>query len=213
MQMNLVWLTLHLPQALSALHLCLGTKESKNQLTFLICTNFHGLENIPPLMVGRGCRPRCFGEIDAKEFGIDYYVGGKGWMNASIFHRWLQRFDTYVSRTPGRRALLFIDNAPVHWNIYNIPQLQNLHVEFLSKRTTAILQPLDIGVIASIKKRYKHKVAQRAVDLIDAGHSEGLHRIDLKLAGLWVYDIWERIQNDIVYNCWLKSTIVYFNYQ
>lgn len=80
-------------------------------------------------------------------------------MNTSIFDRRLHRFDTYLSRMPGRRVLWLIVNVLAHGTITNIPQLQNLRIEFLAKRTTAILQPLDLGVVACIRKGYKQKVA------------------------------------------------------
>ncbi len=135
-------------------------------------------------MFGRARRPRCFGRMDAEEFSIYYEVRGNGWMNSAKFHRWLLRVDTYVYRTPGRRVLLFIDNASVHGSIDNIPQLHNVCIEFLPERTTSILQPLDFGVIACIKKHYKQKFSQKAMDLIDERHIQELYSIDLKLAGL-----------------------------
>ncbi len=185
-----------------------GRKVNKDRATFLVCTNVDGSESLPPLLVGRARRPRCFGRGEEEVLNFEYDYGEKGWMNTMIFTRCLYRFDARIGSTPGRKVLLFIDNASAHGTIDNLPTLNHIHIEFLPKRTTSILQPLDLGVIACLKSRYKRKVAQRAVDLIEDGHSEMLYRIDLKLAGIWVQDLWSRIQNEIIYKCWRKSSLV-----
>ena len=59
-----------------------------------------------------------------------------------------------------------------------------------------------------MKKRYKHQVTQRDVDLVDATFTNSLYRIDLFAACMRMYNIWAIIQNDIIFNCWRKSTLV-----
>ena len=86
--------------------------------------------------------------------------------------------------------------------------MDNAYVESLPKNTTPILQPLNLGIIASIKKRYKHLIAQRAVDLVDSGHYDSIYKVDIRLAGHWIYEIWEQLQNDLIFNCWVKSSLV-----
>ena len=102
---------------------------------------------------------------------------------------WLRRFDERVGCIPGWKVLLFIDNASVHGSATNLPQLHNVSVEFLPPNTTPILQPMDLGVIAAAKKRYKRRVTQRAVDLMDNNYQGNPYKIDLRLAGMWVYKI------------------------
>ena len=52
----------------------------------------------------------------------------------------------------------------------------------LPKCATSILQPLDMGIIASTKKMYQFKLSERAVLLIDDGISEDLYKNDIKQA-------------------------------
>ncbi len=98
---------------------------------------------------------------------------GKDWMNTMMFTRWRYRIDTRIG-------------------------INRIHIEFLAKRTTSILQPLDLGIIACLKSTYKRKLASPAVDLIKDGYSKMLYRIDLKLSGMWVEDITSRIQIKIM---------------
>ena len=132
-----------------------GKKAAKERLAFLVCTNVDSTERVPPLMIGKSNRPRCFNGASAADLGLDYENGAKAWMTTPIFVRWLHRFDAMISQTRGRKALLFIDNCSAHGTAITLPLLQNTCVEFLPKNTTSILQPLDLGVIRSLKARYK----------------------------------------------------------
>jgi len=119
----------------------LGRKKSKERITFLVCANVDGSEYVPPLMIGRARRPRCFDGLDPTDIGIeDYDYGGKAWMNTAIFFRWLERFDSSIARTPGRKVLLFIDNCSGHGTRTNLPELNHVTIYFLPKNTTSTIR-------------------------------------------------------------------------
>ena len=59
---------------------------------------------------------------------------------------------------------------------------------------TPIHQPLDLVLIECAKKRYKQLTVQRAIYMMDAEHSENMYNIDLHLAEIREYGIWERVQ-------------------
>ena len=161
-------------------------------MAFLACTNVQGPERLSLLVVGRGQRPRCFGSVSSGALGFKYQSGRKGWVNFNIFEDWLRRFEASIGRTRGRRALLLLDNASCHGSEDDLTFLRNVRVKFLQNRTTSIVQPLELKVIAAIKKKYQHKLAQRAVDLVDCGVFEDLYRL----------------QRSVIHNCWLKSRLV-----
>ena len=48
-----------------------------------------------------------------------------------------------------------MDKASSHGRIENLPELANVDVLFLPKNTTSVLQPLEAGVIACVKQRYR----------------------------------------------------------
>ncbi len=142
----------------------------------------------------------------AEEIGSQYEVGAPPWMSTEIFFRWLRGFDEYISSKNGRKVLLFLDDASWHGRPSEQPALNDVRVEFLLKLTTLLLQPQDLGIIACLKRRYQ--LCQRGVDLIGDGHFENICRVDLNIAITWVYDIWDRIEIQIIHNCWLKSMSV-----
>ena len=103
---------------------------------------------------------------------------------------------------------MLLDNASVHGTQAELPTLSNVTVHYLPKKTTSILQPLDAGVIASIKKRYMQRVVERGVDLIEEGVINNAYNVDLKTALKWLYQIWNELDDDLVRNCWVKTNIL-----
>ena len=101
-----------------------------------------------------------------------------------------------------------MDNCSAHETKSNLPELNNIKVQFLPKKTTSILQLLDLGVISVIKRNYRARVAARAVDLVNSGSAGDPYKIDIRMAGAWVYEMWTRVANDTICNCWRKSNIV-----
>lgn len=93
----------------------------------------------------------------AFEMQLNYTSAAKGWMNTTLFGNRFHKFDNYVGLTPDKRILLFIDNASVHSRLEILPSFAIIHVEFLPKRTTSILRPLDLGVIDSLKNVTKER--------------------------------------------------------
>lgn len=80
--------------------------------------------------------------------------------------------EKYVWMKPHRVILKFMDNASSHGAIESMANLSNMRIQFLLQRTTPILQPIYLGIIASIKKCHKKEVTLRAVDLLEEGYLE-----------------------------------------
>ena len=84
--------------------------------------------------------------------GFEYEVGRRAWMYTETFWGWLRRFDEYIETTRERRAFIFIDNASCHDSEEIFPRLRNVRIQFSPKRTSFLIQPLDLGIIACLKK-------------------------------------------------------------
>ena len=184
-----------------------GHKKRKDRLTFMACVNADGSERVPPLVVGRARKPRCFSGREGRDLGYDYTHAKKAWMTRQIFFFWLRRFDDYIGKTTGRRAVLLMDNCSAHGSPDYLPELLHVHILFLPKNTTAQLQPLDAGVIASLKKRYKNQQAATAIDLIESGAVDNLYDCDVLTAMKRMYEIVECMEPSIINNCWRKTGI------
>ena len=58
----------------------------------------------------------------------------------------------------GRKIALLIDNCPPQ---PSVSILTNVQLVFLPPNTTSVLQPMDLGVIRSLKTHYRGRVVRR----------------------------------------------------
>ncbi|XP_037781980.1 jerky protein-like [Penaeus monodon] len=104
-------------------------------------------EKLPMFVIGKSKSPRCFKNI--KHLTTQYTLQKKSWMSSEIFEEWVCKVDRKF-RVDGRKIALIIDNCPTHPTLSN---LTNVQLVFLPRNTTSILQPMDQGVIRSLKAK------------------------------------------------------------
>ena len=184
-----------------------GIKKDKTRITILFCANADGSEKFPPLFIGKSQRPRSFGKKKADEYGLEYQFNNKAWMTKDIFF-WFSSFDNKIGRTPGRTVLLLFDNFSGHGKIGYLPALENTTVHFLPPNCTSKLQPMDAGIIASFKTRYRKQQLRHAVILSDRGSLKP-YELDQLTAMKWTDKIWNEIPNTVHQNCWQHTKILH----
>lgn len=119
---------------------------------FLSCLG----ENVKSLMIGKLRKLRCFRGISTDKLPVIYMANKSALMTIDMYEEWLLYFNRTMS---GRKVLLFVDNAPTHSN----NKLMNVTVKYLLTDTTSYLQPMDHGIIQSLKLKYRRKQLQRAI--------------------------------------------------
>ena len=125
-------------------------------------------------------------------------------MTGLLFREWLARFDREMA-THGRNVLLLLDNAPSH--AVGDLQLGNTTVRMLPPRTTSRIQPMDAGIIAALKRRYRARQLALAVDRDEAGEAN-IYKVDVLQAMRWVKQCWRDISTKTIANCWLHTGLL-----
>ena len=110
-------------------------------------------------------------------------------------------------------ALLLLDNATFLGSIARLPEFSNVSVLFLSKRTTSRLQPMNSGVIATLKRRYRSRLYEPALDFMEGDDTCKLYQVDILRAVKWMYDIWVKVDSPIIHNCRCSTNIFQICYQ
>ncbi|KAG1710193.1 hypothetical protein DVH05_028622 [Phytophthora capsici] len=82
------------------------------------------------------------------------------------FREWIRQLNRDM-RAAERNILLLVDNASSHKT--SELTLSNVNVQFLPPNTTAFLQPMDTGIIATFKKMYRKKQLKWVYDKINSG--------------------------------------------
>ena len=126
-------------------------KKRKFRLTGVAAASAVG-EKLPMFVMRKSENPRCFKNI--KHLPCEYKSQKKSWMNSEIFEEWVRKLDRKF-RADDRNIALIIDNWPAH---LSISHLTNVQLIFLPPITTSILQPMDQGVIRSLKAHYRGRV-------------------------------------------------------
>ncbi len=157
-------------------------------------------EQLPPLIIGKSANPRCFKNINLKSLGVFYRANKTAWLTQLIFREYLE-FINNIMISQNRKILLLIDNAPGH----KISSLSNIKLVELPPNTTALMQPLDQGIIKSFKNYYRNKlndflVSKLVVPNIDFKHAcQNLNLLDVVY---WIKDSLSKVSEITVFNCW-----------
>jgi len=140
---------------------CTDGKRSKERLTVLFGVNADGSDKLRPLVIAKAARPRCFKNV--RSFPTDYANNSKAWMTAARFGDVMKTLDSRMRRE-GRKVLALVDNCAAHPKDLS---LTNVRLEFFPPNCTSRLQPLDLGIIATVKKRFRKRLIQKVIASID----------------------------------------------
>ena len=128
-------------------------KKSKVRLTGMTAASATG-EKLPMFAIWKSKNPRCFKNV--KHLPCEYKSQKKSWMDREIFEEWIRKLDRKFPADDQKIALV-TDNYPAHPSISN---LTNVQIVFLPPNTTSILQPMDQGVIRSLRAHYRGRVVR-----------------------------------------------------
>lgn len=174
-----------------------GCKQSKERVTVLFGANATGEDKLPLLILGKAAKPRCFRNATIPKDCI-YRSNRRAWMTAAVFEEYVRLLDRKF-RAKQRRVLFVIDNCPSHGKIEN---LQAITLEFLPANTTAILQPMDQGIIETTRKLYRKSLLQRMLVAYDANKG---YSIDLLGAVHLLCHSWKELAPAKIANCFAHA--------
>ena len=175
---------------------CLGGKKSKERLTAMFCVNMTGEEFEKPLIIGRAEKPRCFRNINTKTLPVLWRHNKKAWMTSNLFKEWVLKFNEKMKRLE-RKVLLFLDNATCHPNI----ELSNVKLVYFPPNTTSNLQPLDQGIIKTMKSFYRQMLLRRVIKSVEDGLDPAQVAISVLDACIWIADAVKRIRPESIVAC------------
>ena len=121
-------------------------------------------------------------------------------MTKELFHQWLLKFNLAMH---GRKVLLLLDNASSH---FVSREYSNVRLHFLPPNMTSKIQPLDAGIIRSVKMRYRKQYVQWLLDSVEANRTE--QKLSLIESICLIINAWKSVEETIISNCWIHAGIV-----
>ena len=145
----------------NSLHLqnenCVGGKHSKLCLTVLTAANAVG-EKLPLLIISKSKKPWC---LKHTKHLPCRYCSQKN-MDSILFEKWVLEVDRRFTKE-GRKIVLLVDNCPAHSSIDNLVSAELIFVPI----GASTLQPMDQGVIRSLKAHYKTMSIKKLIEAIE----------------------------------------------
>lgn len=171
---------------------CKGGKLSKERITVLVTANLTGSEKRQLMIIGKYKNPRCFKNIH--RLPVNYKFNKRAWMTSEIFTTELREWDQELLRKK-RKILLLVDNCPAHPKVEG---LRHIKLVFMPPNTSSKLQPMDQGIIHSLKSYYRKILLSRIIDAMD---SEDQFSVNLLDAINFINMAWQNVTKQTIRNC------------
>ena len=137
---------------------------------------------------------------------VDWYASKNAWMTGDIYHRIMTKFNNQM-RKAGCHVLYVCDNTSSH----QVQEYSNIEFLMLPPNATSIVQPLDQGIIHSVKRRYQKKLAERyLVSVVNNKDANTiLKQLDFVAATNMVHNAWKETSATIIQNCFRKAGFIH----
>jgi len=142
-----------------------GGKDDKARVTALVCVNGDGSHR-SIVLIGQSKVPRGTGTKFWRDNGVRYFSNENSWMTREIFGSLLADFDHSLDGP----AVLLLDNFSGHHIDEFIQARQHIIPVYLPPNTTAVTQPLDLGIISVFKMHYRKHLVDYVCQRIEEGN-------------------------------------------
>ena len=151
-------------------------------------------DKLPMLVIGNSAKPRCFQNVKNRS-------KKKSWIDGELLINWVSKLDgKFVAQD--RQIALIIDNCPAHPDITG---LEMINLIFLPPNTTSKNQPMDQGVIRSLKAHYRAiLVRKQNVNIQMRGE---LPKITILEVMNILREVWDKVTKETIVNCFQKVGI------
>ncbi|CAI5949236.1 unnamed protein product [Closterium sp. NIES-64] len=195
-----------------------GRKVSKERLTVAFLVNANGSHVFRPLVISKAKRPRDFRPDYDPESLCYWRHNAKGWMTSPLFTHFISQLNAAMY-AEGRKIVVLLDNASSHmlrselsWSEIicgmRTTCMSNVRLVFLSPNTTAFTQPLDQGIIATAKARYRQHWLRYVLALWNGdGATSAVARFCPKLRDVlaWLSNAWTSVGARTIQRCWWRT--------
>lgn len=171
---------------------CTGGKMSKERMTLFVAANMSGSEKRKLIVIGKSKNPRCFKNV--KTLPVTYMSNKKAWMTSDLFIKILRDWDSELMKKK-KKILLLVDNCPAHPKVSN---LKNINLQFLPPNTTSVLQPVDQGIIRSLKVHYRKYQLMNIIENNQLSKESSINILD---AISMISKAWNRVLQQTIINC------------
>nr|XP_053652696.1 uncharacterized protein LOC128702480 isoform X3 [Cherax quadricarinatus] len=195
----------------------MAARRNKDSLMVLTCANAAGTHRLKLLVVGKCSNPRAIKHVT--HLPVVYKAQSNSWLDKENFQDWFyHHFEPEVKQhfkkiglPQASKAILILDNCRADPNEFELVS-GNIFTTYLPSNVTSLIQPMEQGVIQTIKSNYRRdflrKLAhfhgsiqdfQAAYSMKDAIYSVACAWNDIKsftLRKAWI-KLWPNVMFDV----------------
>ena len=185
-----------------------GKKVKKDRVSVGLCANATGTHKLTPLFVYKFENPRALKHVKNK-LPVIFKSQKSAWVDQKVFADWYENhFKPAVRKQQlesggSGKIFLLLDNFGRHQVEPSKCKTDKFEIMFLPPNTTSILQPMDQGIIAKMKRSFRHKLLRRILDY-PGGIQEFHRKYDLKDCINFVHEAWGDVEPINIANAWKK---------
>lgn len=193
------------------------TPGGKPRLTLVLCVNADASERLEPMFIGpaplvqpepaatafKGAAGGDQLEPDAGMF--HYQHNARGWVTPVLFQDWVESLDTRMRDLDRRILLLVSRSTPTH--ICAGLALSHVRLELLPPSVERGVGPLEAGIIAAFKRRYRRYHMCHALDRHEARRADVIS-VEQTQAMRWIRYCWRDLPANVIRHYWRLSGLL-----
>jgi hypothetical protein len=169
-----------------------------------------GTIKLPLLLIGKYQKPRCFKNINRDILPVAYTNQKNAWMNTTIFTEWfhnkfvptIQKKLVELGVEP--KAVLILDNCSAHLDESElVSKDRKVIAKYLPPNVTSLIQPMDKGVLESLKRRYRRKILEEMI-FRDEAITDFLKGVNMLKVSNLIAASWDEISPTTLQRSWRK---------
>ncbi|KAM5199089.1 tigger transposable element-derived protein 7 [Hipposideros larvatus] len=202
--------------------ICLpGRKINKERLSALLCANADGTHKLKSIVIGKSKLPKSVKE-DTSTLPVIYKPSKDIWFTRELFSEWffqnfipeVRHFQLHVLRFHEEdiKALLLLDSSPVHHSAESLTSEDGqIKCMFFPHNTSALIPPMNQGVILSCKRLYRWKQLEESLVIFEESDDEQ-DRGEKGVSKIKIYNIksaifnwaksWDEVKQITIANAW-----------
>ena len=128
----------------------------------MACANATGSHKLPLMFIGKAANPRCFKNVNKSALPVLYYSDNEIFSNW-FHHHFVPAVKKHLTdKGLSVKALLQLDNTPAHPDATTLMSNdKSIRAVFLPPNSTALIQPMDQGVLEAMKRRYRKAILRK----------------------------------------------------
>ncbi|XP_054652952.1 tigger transposable element-derived protein 4-like [Dunckerocampus dactyliophorus] len=171
-------------------------KQPKDRVTLMVTANMDGSDKVPLFLIGKFNKPFCLKHVE--RLPLKYNHSKKAWMTPALFTTWIQQLDRQMV-IQQRKIVLIVDNCSAHPHVEG---LQAIKLVFLPPNYTSATQPMNRGIIRTLKFHYRKMLTKKKLSFLEAN---GTFREDLLGAMYSLRKAWDAVKPETIRSCFFRA--------